>query len=130
MDKLTRELEFEKRLRLFAVDIIKFCKSIKESTITRPIVSQIVRSGTSVGANYVEANSASSRKDFRNKIFICKKEIQETNYWLKLLVNCVDDKSELLAKIMTECNELCLIFQKIVSTMDQNDKINNKIVKG
>lgn len=128
MDKLTRELNFEERLRLFAVSVINFCKSINESTITRPIVSQLIRSSTSVGANYVEANSASSRKDFRNKVFICKKEVQETNYWLKMLADCTDERKELLKIILTECNELCLIFQKIVSTMDKNDK-NSKILK-
>ncbi len=48
------------------------------------IISQLLRSATSVGANYHEANAASSKNDFRNKIYICRKEIQETEYWLDL----------------------------------------------
>ena len=128
MDKLSRELEFENRLSFFAMSVIKVCKSVRETSITKPIINQLIRSGTSVGANYVEANSASSRKDFRNKVFICKKEIQETNYWLRLLLGC-EEKNDQIASVLTECHELCLIFQKIVKTMDQNDKINYKIRK-
>ncbi len=75
MTKYSGKYDLEERTAKFGEDIIKYCKSIKQDTITKSIISQLIRSGTSVGANYMEANGASSKKDFRNKIYICKKEI-------------------------------------------------------
>lgn len=72
--------DLEDRKAKFGENIINFCKTINENSITRSLISQLVRSATSVGANYMEANGASSKKDFRNKIHICKKEIQETKH--------------------------------------------------
>jgi len=63
------------------------------------MVSQLVRSATSVGANYCEANGASSKKDFKNKIFICRKEIQETKYWLELIAESNEEEKENLKKL-------------------------------
>lgn len=77
----------------FSKNTIAFCKSIKINPVTRPLVNQLVRSATSVGANYAEANNAASRADFRNKIFIAKKEAAEAKYWLTLLEDIVDDKT-------------------------------------
>ena len=65
------EYDLEERTAIFSGEIIKFCRCVKEDNITRPIINQLIRSGTSIGANYCEANNASSRKDFQNKIFIC-----------------------------------------------------------
>ena len=72
--------DLEERTAVFGENVIELCKQVKQDAITKPIISQIIRSATSTGANYCEANAASSRKDFRNKIFICKKEIQETKH--------------------------------------------------
>ncbi|MDH4329998.1 MAG: four helix bundle protein [Candidatus Moranbacteria bacterium] len=66
--------DLEERTAVFGEDVIILCKKISKNEITKPLISQIIRSATSVGANYLEANGASSKKDFRNKIFICKKE--------------------------------------------------------
>ena len=66
--------DLEERTAKFGENVIEFCKVINQDAITRSIISQLIRSGTSIGANYMEANGASSNKDFRNKIFICKKE--------------------------------------------------------
>ena len=74
--------DLEERTTKFSKELISLCKKCRLDTISKPIVSQLVRSGTSVGANYSEANGASSKKDFRSKIFICKKESKETMYWL------------------------------------------------
>ncbi|OGD61753.1 hypothetical protein A3A71_00390 [Candidatus Berkelbacteria bacterium RIFCSPLOWO2_01_FULL_50_28] len=101
----------------FAEDIIDLCKSVKSSSISHPIIAQLVRSGTSIGANYAEATAASSKKDFRNKIFFCKKEAQETRYWLNLLIKA-GGKNDLSAKLADECQQLVLIFQRITSTID------------
>ena len=86
--------DLEERTAKFGESIIYFCRSIKEDTVNRPLISQLVRSGTSIGANYMEANGASSRKDFKNKIFICKKETQETKHWLRMINPYVSNKRE------------------------------------
>lgn len=115
--------DLEDRTVNFGIDIIRFCKKIKQDLTTKPVISQMIRSGTSVGANYCEANNASSKKDFRNKIFICKKESQETKYWLRILSDGLDESQKETARILwRECQELTMIFQKIVSTIDK--KIN------
>ncbi len=106
----------EKRTVEFSKRLIRLCKSIRFDIVASKIIDQLVRSGTSIGANYTEANNASSRKDFRNKIFICKKESQETKYWLDLLDECFPDNGE-IDSLKTECHEFNLIFQKIISTM-------------
>jgi four helix bundle protein len=109
--------DLEERTAKFGLEIIRFCKTLTQDSINRPIINQIVRSATSIGANYMEANAASSRKDFRNKIFICKKETQETKHWLRMMAECEPGKKELLAKLWRENQELTLIFGKIVSKL-------------
>src|SRR3990167_4938484 len=79
--------DLEERTAKFAESIIGLAGKVAKNAITLPIISQIVRAGTSVGANYCEANGASSKKEFKNKIYICKKEIQETKYWLRIISN-------------------------------------------
>ncbi|MFH1456681.1 MAG: four helix bundle protein [Patescibacteria group bacterium] len=81
--------------------------------MTTPLVKQIIRSGTSIGANYMEANQASSKKDFRNKIRISQKEANETKHWIKMLAEAVPQEKEILRKLWQEAYELTLIFAKI-----------------
>ena len=81
MEQNLPKYDLAKRTATFGEDAIIFCKSVKQDNVSKLIINQLVRSSTSVGANYCEANNASSKKDFRNKIFICKKEAQETKYW-------------------------------------------------
>ncbi len=114
------EFNLEERTACFGENIIKFCKQIKENTITRPLINQIVKSATSVGANYCEANGASSKKDFQNKIYICKKEIQETKHWLRMISTAEPEKREEAKKLWKESQELTLIFGKIASSLKNN----------
>lgn len=114
---MTQNYDLEERTAKFGESIIIFCGSIKQNVITKPLISQLVRSGTSVGANYMEANGASSKKDFRNKIYICKKEAQETKHWLRMISVCELDKKDEARKLWKECQELTLIFGKIVSSL-------------
>ena len=113
---LNKTYDLEERTAKFGEDVIRLCRSVKEDVITRPIISQLVRSATSVGANYMEANGASSKKDFVNKIFICKKEAQETKHWLRMLTGCTPDLKDRMRELWQECQELTLIFQKIASS--------------
>ncbi|QQG42381.1 MAG: four helix bundle protein [Candidatus Giovannonibacteria bacterium] len=109
--------DLEERTAKFAESVISLASKIDKNPVTLPLISQLVRAGTSVGANYCEANGASSRKDFRNKIHICKKEAQETKYWLRIIAN-TDKKSETDAKkLWVEAQQLTLIFGKITATM-------------
>ncbi|OGM99982.1 MAG: hypothetical protein A3B91_03230 [Candidatus Yanofskybacteria bacterium RIFCSPHIGHO2_02_FULL_41_29] len=109
--------KLEQRTARFGEEVIKFCKTLRADNISNPIINQLIRSGTSIGANYVEANNASSRKDFTNKIFICKKESEETRYWLNMLLSCSSDEREQIDNLSDECRQLIMIFQKIVSTI-------------
>jgi len=108
--------DLEERTARFGENIIDLCRSTKQDLITRPIINQLIRSCTSVGANYMEANGASSKKDFRNKISICKKEAQETKHWLRMLTQCTPEAKERIQKLWKECQELTLIFQKIFAS--------------
>lgn len=108
----------EERTLEFAADIIQFCKELAGTKENEPISAQLIRSASSIGANYAEANNASSRLDFKNKIFIAKKEAAETRYWLKLVarVNADVDADHLI----DEVSQLIFIFQKISSTLKNN----------
>jgi len=90
--------------------------------MTIPIINQLIRCGTSIGANYWEANGASSKRDFNNKIFICKKESKETKYWLRLFTGALEDKKlkEECRNLWQEAQEFNPIFSKIVSKKKVN----------
>ena len=117
MNEKEIKYDLEKRTSKFSEDIILFCRKIKQDTITRPLISQLIRSSTSIGANYCEANGACSKKDFKNKIYICKKESQETKYWLHMFSVACPESKEDTRRLWKEAQELTLIFGKIVSTL-------------
>ena len=105
--------DLEERTAMFGENIIEICKKAPKNVVAIPIISQLIRSGTSIGANYCEANGASSKKDFRNKIFICKKEAKETKYWLRMLSKSTEELKEECKRLWQEAQELTLIFSKI-----------------
>ncbi|MEK7121213.1 MAG: four helix bundle protein [Patescibacteria group bacterium] len=117
MNNSEKSRQLEQRTFKFGADTIKLCRRLGPDNISAPIINQLIRSGTSIGANYLEANNASSKKDFTNKIFICKKESEETKYWLKLLLSCYSPEKESVDVLYDECRQLNLIFQKIVTTI-------------
>ena len=108
--------DLEERTAKFGENVIDFVRLLKGNAVNLPLISQIVRSATSVGANYMEANSASSKKDFRNKIFICKKESSETKHWIRMLAKANEGEKEVCQKLWQEANELTMIFSKIISS--------------
>ena len=107
--------DLEERTAKFSEAVIALCKKVVITPITGPIINQLIRSATSIGANYSEATGGSSKKDFRNKIFICKKESKETQYWLRMLAKALDELKEECRKLWQEAQELTLIFSKIAS---------------
>ena len=121
MEKQEKIFDLEERTAFFGESIIKFCRNIKSDIITYPLISQLVRSGTSIGANYLEANGASSKKDFRNKIFISKKESQETRHWLRMLITALPDLKIESSILLQEAKELAMIFNKITNSVDKSN---------
>ncbi len=114
-----RIYDLEERTAKFGENIIIFCKKIPRNIITNPMISQLVRAGTSVGANYSEADDAESGKDFKHKIGICKKESRECKHWLRMLVIAEIEIKEEARILWKEAKELNLIF----------NAINNKLKK-
>lgn len=108
--------DLDERTAKFGENIIELCKKASKNVVTNSIVSQLVRAGTSIGANYAEATGASSRKDFKNKIFICKKEAIETKYWLRMLTKADENCQEECRRLWKEAQELTLIFSKIAKS--------------
>ncbi|MBU0728099.1 four helix bundle protein, partial [Patescibacteria group bacterium] len=86
---------------------------------------QVIDSGTSIGANYREANAAESPKDFRHKINLSFKEAKETKYWLEILIDSNSDYSSELMILFKESDELMRIFGKSVTTCRNNAKIKH-----
>jgi four helix bundle protein len=105
--------DLEERCAKFGEETIKFCKLIKTSDIVKPLINQFVRAATSIGANYMEANQASSRKDFVNKIRICQKESNEAKHWTRMISIADESQKEKCRELWKEAHELTLIFAKI-----------------
>jgi four helix bundle protein len=110
------------RIARFCEGIIQFAKTIPVDPVTRPLISQLVRAGTSVGANYEEADEAESKKDFRHKICICRKESRESKFWLRMVAISAPDRRDAAATLWQEARELHLIFCRIVNTCDGKPK--------
>jgi four helix bundle protein len=109
-----KKYDLEERTALFGEAIIEFVKTVPKGPIEVPIISQIVRSATSIGANYMEADGAESKKDFQHKISICKKESKETKHWLRMMAKANPDKQDECRKLFKEAQELTLIFSAIL----------------
>ena len=103
----------EKRTKEFAVRIIRLSTVLPNTLESRVIRNQIIKSGTSIGANYREANRARSQADFRNKIRICEGEASETQYWLEVIVEAGFLSLQKLKKEYDECSELLALFTSI-----------------
>ena len=115
MDNKDFAEKLEKRTRDFAISIIRLSAKLPNTPEGRVVRNQITKSGTSVGANYREANRARSRADFISKIKICEGEARETQFWLEIII-ALDwlDRSE-VDPLYMECSELLAIFTSIGS---------------
>jgi len=108
-----KKYDLEDRTAKFGEDVIKFCKRIPKDSITSPLITQLVKAGTSVGANYSEADDAESKQDFRHKIGICKKEAREAKHFLRMIVVAIPQLKEEARVLWQEAKELNLIFNSI-----------------
>jgi four helix bundle protein len=112
----TRVYDLEERTARFGEAVIDFAKSIPQNSVTNRLISQLVGAGTSVGANYVEADDAVSKKEFLKNIGTCRKEARETKHFLRMIVRAVPTSKPEAVKLWCEARELHLIFSKIWRT--------------
>lgn len=101
------------RTATFGENIIGFCKKVPRGPITDPLITQLTKCGTSVGANYCEADDAESKTDFRHKIGICKKESRESKHFIRMIVAAVPSLKDDARPLWQEAKELNLIFNTI-----------------
>src|SRR5437867_8730751 len=109
----SRVYDLEERTARVGEIIIDFAKSIPQNPVTNRIIGQLVGAGTSVGANYVEADDAVSKKDFLKSIGICRKEARESKHFLRMAVRAVPELKPQARVLWLEAKELHLIFSRI-----------------
>lgn len=112
--------DLEARTASFGEAAIDFCLGLPATPITAPLITQFVKAGTSLGANYGEADEAESKADFRHKIAICRKESKESKHWCRMLAKACANEAKPLRELWKEAHELHLIFCKIIRTTDAN----------
>ena len=112
--------DLRERTKEFALRVVKMFAALPRSTEAQVLGKQVLRSGTSVGANYREAHRARSSAEFIAKIGICLQEIDETAYWLELLVDAEIIPAPRLAALKDECNQLLAILTTISKRAKQN----------
>ena len=105
--------DLEERTARFGEEIIRFLKTVKQSSLTNRLIDQLVGAWTSVGANYCEANDYVSAKDFRYRISICRKESKECRFFLRMIVAADETKKAAARLLWKEATELNLIFGAI-----------------
>ena len=120
MTNSDRVFDLEERTAKFAEAVIGFAKAIPQNPVTIPLINQFVKSGTSIAANYCEADSAESRKDFIHKMGICKKEAKETRLWLRLIQQACPSLKDQAQILWKESHELLLIFSAIIQKSKAN----------
>ena len=103
--KISKKYDLEERTTKFWEEVIKFSRKISKNLTTLPLITQFVKSGTSVGANYCEADEAESAKDFKHKIRICKKEAREVKYWLRIIVPACPELKEEARNLWQEAKD-------------------------
>ncbi len=111
--KPSKIYDLEERTAIFGESIINFLKKIPKNEITRPLITQLIKAATSVGANYCEADDAESKKDFKHKIGICKKEARESKHFLRMMAKATPQYKEEIKNHWKEAKELNLIFNSI-----------------
>ncbi len=110
---LRPRFDLEERTAKFGEAVIAFARRVPLQPVTECLVRQVVRSGTSIGANYCEADDAGTKKEFRYRISICKRESRETKHWFRMIVAAVPELKEDARSLWREAKELNLIFAAI-----------------
>ena len=116
-----REYDLEERTAVFAERVIDFALEVERNPVTLPLIGQLVSAATSIGANYCEADDAESKKDFRHKIGLCRKEARETKYWFRMIARAAPKSKPAARPLWNEAKELHLIFSKIRRSSEKSD---------
>ncbi len=118
-----KDSELRTRAKTLALNVIAICDEIDARRGRSVLINQIIRSATSIGANIHEANYASSKADFINKLHIALKECAETEYWIEMLVgsNCITE--DIAKEILQECGVIRRMLVKSINTAKGNNEI-------
>ena len=108
-----KRYDLEERTSKFGERVIHFVKGIETTHITKPILTQLIKSATSIGANYCEADNAESRDDFKHKMSISKKEAKETMHWLRMVACAAPTHKDAARELWKEAKEINLICNAI-----------------
>src|SRR3989338_4119871 len=119
--QISKKYNLEDRTLEFGKRIIRLAKALPKNSINFRLIDQVIRSGTSLGSNYREANETETKKDFQFRMRICRKEGKETIYWLQLITEANPELEEKLKLLLQETQELVKIFAAIL------EKTKNKI---
>jgi len=109
----SKPYNLEERTLEFSRAVVRLCKSLPFNTTNKRLGDQFIRSGTSIGANYREANETDTKRDFKNRIRISKKEAKETIYWLELIIEANANLKEKITPLLEESKELMKILGAI-----------------
>jgi len=115
---MAKKYDLEERTEQFTKNVVQLCKKLSKNTINFELISQVVRASGSVGANYIEANEALSKKDFFHRIKICRKEAKEARYWCRIILSANPELGVELDPLVQESTELMNIFGAIVRRGD------------
>jgi four helix bundle protein len=115
--------DLEERTARFGEAIIEFSRQLPGNIVNNVLIPQLIKSSTSIGANYMEADAAESKKDFRHKIGICKKEAKETRHWLRMIKKANPAETDRCRTLWNEAHELLLIFSSILIRSKNDNKI-------
>jgi four helix bundle protein len=121
---IEKRRDLGQRLLEYGARIIRLVESLPNTVVGRRVADQLLRSGTSAGANYEEAQGAESKDDFVHKLQIALKELRESNYWLRLLVKSGKISAERMKDLLDESNQLRAILSKSVATAKGKAKEN------
>ena len=108
-----QSFDLDERTIALSKRCLELCKSMKTDMVNSELIRQLVRSASSVGANYREAHESISKKDFHHRISICRREAKETWYWLELLLYSNSQLSEKIEPLLDESRQLTKIFATI-----------------
>ena len=120
-----RTYDLEERTARFGETVIDFLKKVPKGPLTNRLIDQLVGAGTSVGANYCEADDSVSKREFRIKIGTCKKEARESKFFIRMIVRAVPELRDTARPLWQEANELHLIFAKIFRSTPRQTKRDN-----
>jgi four helix bundle protein len=119
---MDKPYDIQDRAFVFAKDIVDFCRpALSPAVVVRELARQLIRSGTSIGANLEEADAGQSKPDFRSKIAISRKEARETRYWLRLMAHADPTLQQRAAPLIDESRQLISILTAIKLNSEQND---------